>query len=276
MAAILVLKQTPSVTHLLATFAMDNMTKGELVLHLRSLGEEPPRGWTRMELRQRLADMAEQGEVAIETGKKAKTALQNAVVDLNRASQRKATLVAHVKETYGLKVGPNDTIAIIQKNCMNHLIRTIEAEDEDVMGFGKYAAKTYIHVLETDAQYCEWAKTTSREDSCSCYLRRFVTWMENRTTMEMEPKKKIVVVKKKGTKMSSGYTEEKPPPVTQPSTSMSSSSSSTAVVETAVAQLAQMVATLTEEVKTMKADRPDKTRKVPTKHDEEMPNQDRS
>ncbi|CAE7222926.1 unnamed protein product [Symbiodinium microadriaticum] len=275
-AAILVLKQTPSVTHLLATFAMDNMTKGELVLHLRSLGEEPPRGWTRMELRQRLADMAEQGEVAIETGKKAKTALQNAVVDLNRASQRKATLVAHVKETYGLKVGPNDTIAIIQKNCMNHLIRTIEAEDEDVMGFGKYAAKTYIHVLETDAQYCEWAKTTSREDSCSCYLRRFVTWMENRTTMEMEPKKKIVVVKKKGTKMSSGYTEEKPPPVTQPSTSMSSSSSSTAVVETAVAQLAQMVATLTEEVKTMKADRPDKTRKVPTKHDEEMPNQDRS
>ncbi|CAE7287306.1 unnamed protein product [Symbiodinium sp. CCMP2592] len=253
--------------------AMDKLTKPELILHLRALGETPPEEWTRLELRQRLSDLADQGEVAIETSKTMKTPLQNAVAELNRASSRKATLVNYVQETYGMKVGTNDTIAIIQKNCMSHMIRTIEGHDNDRMGFGKHSQKTYLEVLETDENYCQWAKQTATETGCSIYLQRFVTWMNNRATTEV--KKKLVIAKKKTSKMGEGYPEITPKakaitPKHQPSTTASASST-----DVAVAQLAQMVATLTEEVKSLKEGQPEKPRKV-TVRDQDMPNQDRS
>ncbi|CAE6969386.1 RE2 [Symbiodinium sp. CCMP2592] len=269
-AAILALKQAVLQDLPIFRAAMDKLTKPELILHLRALGETPPEEWTRLELRQRLSDLADQGEVAIETSKTMKTPLQNAVAELNRASSRKATLVNYVQETYGMKVGTNDTIAIIQKNCMSHMIRTIEGHDNDRMGFGKHSQKTYLEVLETDENYCQWAKQTATETGCSIYLQRFVTWMNNRATTEV--KKKLVIAKKKTSKMGEGYPEITPKakaitPKHQPSTTASASST-----DVAVAQLAQMVATLTEEVKSLKEGQPEKPRKV-TVRDQDMPNQ---
>ena len=90
---------------------MEKMSKAELVLHLRTYGEEPPKAWTKLELRQRLNDLAEQGEIAIETGKKAKTPLQAAVTELNRASHQKSDLVSFVERRLEMVVTPNKTVA---------------------------------------------------------------------------------------------------------------------------------------------------------------------
>ena len=86
---------------------MEKMSKAELVLHLRTYGEEPPKAWTKLELRQRLNDLAEQGEITIETGKKAKTPLQAAVTELNQASHKKSDLVKFVERRLEMVVTPN-------------------------------------------------------------------------------------------------------------------------------------------------------------------------
>ena len=266
---------------------MDKMSKAELTLHLRSVGEEPPKSWGRLELKQRLAEMAELGEVAIATPKKEKTPLQQATTELNRASVRKATLVEHVKENYGLKVGPNDTVAVIQRNCLNHLLTTIEPVDEDTMGFGKHSAKTYLEVMECDAQYAEWARVTAQEASCSVHLRRFVTWLDQRGSKEI--KKKVVVTPKKKS-VAGGY--KKPPttatssmssgstPVVAMASSMSSGSAPMASSTSSgsgnteamhmISQLAEMMGKISQQVQALEEDRMEKPRKIVAKPDQEM------
>ncbi|CAE7681801.1 RE2 [Symbiodinium sp. CCMP2456] len=251
----------------LACHNMDRMSKAELVLHLRSMGEEPPASWTRMELRQRLSDMADHGEVMITTAKKGKTALQTAVAELNRASRKKSELIEYAVKNHSVKVGSNDTIAIIQKNCMTLLIQTIEGEDDDLMGFGKHSERTYLQVLESDGQYCDWARTTAREGDCSIYLKRFVNWMEHRRPADT--KKKIIMAKKKTSKMGAGYPEPELAPTPKAKTMMTSSAASSS--EDAVLQLTEMVATLAAEVKSLKEDKGEKPRKMTARPDEEMP-----
>ena len=142
---------------------MEQMSKNDLVLHLKAYGEDPPRAWTKVELRQRLYDLAEQ-EKSLE-----------AVAAVNRASSKKANLVTFIQDNLKLTVNPNDTIAILQKKALTHLQETIPGTGEDTMGFGKYANKTYQQVYQDDPSYVQWCRTTAQEGPCSIYLDRFGT-----------------------------------------------------------------------------------------------------
>ena len=157
---------------------MEKLTKPELILHLRTYGEEPPKTWTKLELRQRLLDLADAGEITLDDGKRVKTPLQQAVTNLNRASSKKSELVKYVEERLGLMVTPNETIAAIQKKAMQNLLQNIEGSAEDAMGFGKFSSRTYADVAQNEPGYVTWARQTATEGDCSIYLRRFVEWVE--------------------------------------------------------------------------------------------------
>ena len=232
---------------------MEQMTKTDLVLHLRAYGEEPPRAWTKVELRQRLYDLEAAGEITIAKGGKQKTPYQEAVAKLNKASHRKAHLVSYVQENLNMTVGPNETIAMIQKRAMAQLMENIPGSGGDLMGYGKYADVTYEQVVKTDPQYVEWAKTTASEGPCSIYLDRFVNWVNTKTET---PKKEPLMVTKnpKAKAATSGKikVEHGPSPKPEKATESGSASSST---EKSVEILAKAVQELMHEVKEMKEER---------------------
>ena len=224
---------------------MEKMSKAELVLHLRTYGEEPPKAWTKLELRQRLNDLAEQGEITIETGKKAKTPLQAAVTELNRASHKKSDLVKFVERRLEMVVTPNETVAAIQKRAMQSILLTTEATGEDTMGFGKFASRTYADAAQTEVNYVTWCCQTAREGDCSVYLQRFVNWVEKEKPPLGENDRKKMVV----TRWSAG-TSSKP----MPSTSMDehATSSTTSLIKEltgTVAKLAREVQELTSKTR---------------------------
>ncbi|CAE7608833.1 unnamed protein product, partial [Symbiodinium pilosum] len=95
---------------------MNSMSKADMVLALRSFGEEPPSGWTKVDLMCRLGELSDLGEIEMKSGKAAKTPLQQAVSELNKASRKKSELVLHVEKNLGMLVSPNATIATIQKD----------------------------------------------------------------------------------------------------------------------------------------------------------------
>ena len=106
--------------------AMDKLSRADLVLTLRSYGENPPTGWTKVELCTRLQELADQGEIEPPRRGKQKTPLEEAVGALNKAASKKSVLQAHVA-AMGVKVNGNETIAILQQRAMQFLISTVEA-----------------------------------------------------------------------------------------------------------------------------------------------------
>ena len=96
----------------------------------------------------------------------------------------------------------------------------------DVMGFGKFASRTYHDVLSTEPKYVEWARQTEMEGDVSIYLK---------AKAKQSPKGKV---------MQKGYLTE-----TYEETPSASSTSSD------VATLAAVVAQLVQEVKTMKEEK---------------------
>ena len=238
---------------------MDRMSKTDLVLRLRSYGEEPPRAWTKVELRQRLHALADLGEVVLPKGGKQKAALQEAVTELNKASAKKAILVEHVRTDLGMTVTSNETMAVIQKRAMNFLFQTIAGEAEDLLYFGKYADQTFESVAMTDKSYCEWVKTTAKEESCSIHLYRFANWLEKTKVKDSKMSKEPPVKKE-------GPSQNRVTPL-MPSTPGSASSS----LDGAVGNLATMVSELMKEVKELKEEKATAMpRKVAAKLDETM------
>ena len=140
----------------------------------------------------------------------------------------------------------------------------MEPVGTDKVGFGKYANQSYMHVKIYDEQYCRWVVTTAKEGGCSMYLSRFANWLTNyseKTTKNAKPKVDMNEfvpkkdVKKKAEQPASRHSS---PELEEPS------SSSTGPTEAMMKQLMEAVATLTEEVKTLKGE---KTRKTATKPD---------
>ena len=246
------------------------MSKNDLVLHLKAYGEDPPRAWTKVELRQRLYDLAAAGEVQLVKGGKTKTPYLEAVAAVNRASSKKANLVNYIQDTLKLSVNPNDTIAILQKKALTHLQETIPGTGEDTMGFGKYANKTYQQVYQDDPSYVQWCRTTAQEGPCSIYLDRFVNWVSKIPENDRKIKGPMVVGPKSSKDM------PKDPKTTQDETKttekkgrpLDSASSSS---DQAVGHLAEMVKELMKEVKDLKEDRAmSAPRKMAAKSDETM------
>ena len=245
---------------------MDKLPRAALVLSLKGYGETPPEQWTKVELCARLQELAAAGEVEPPKTSKNKTPLEEAVAALNKAAGKKSVLQAHV-ESLGIKMTGNETIPILQQKAMAHLAGTVEPVGTDKVGFGKYANQSYMHVKIYDEQYCRWVVTTAKEGGCSMYLSRFANWLTNyseKTTKNAKPKVDMNEfvpkkdVKKKAEQPASRHSS---PELEEPS------SSSTGPTEAMMKQLMEAVATLTEEVKTLKEDRGEKTRKTATKPD---------
>ncbi|CAE7790042.1 RE1, partial [Symbiodinium sp. CCMP2456] len=250
---------------------MDKLSRPALVLSLKGYGETPPSNWTKVELCARLQELADKGEIIPPKKGKTKTPLEEAVAALNRAAAKKSTLQAHVTNM-GIKVTGNETMAILQQRAMQHLIATTDGTEEDKIGFGKYASQTYGHVRQYDEQYCRWAITTAQEGECSMYLSRFATWLQANpkpATPAYKPKVDMnKFVEKKEKPSGSGdrkATSEASSPELKEHANASAGTSEKMMME-----LMKAVASLTEEVQTLKNERGEKTRKVATKSDATM------
>ncbi|CAE7515047.1 unnamed protein product [Symbiodinium sp. CCMP2456] len=263
---------------------MDKMTCPQMVLSLRAYGEEPPKGWKKVQLLQRLKELEEQGEIAAPTTAKTKTPLELAVADLNRAGAKKSYLQKYVMEECGIKINGNETMHILTQRAMSHLLATVEPVGEEPMGFGKYANQSFQTVANNDPQYCSWALTTAAEGQCSQYLTRFATWMK----MEKEKKKvapkaraKVDLSQMMTKNKMGGYTTtgtEDPKPGTMkkevsmatPTEGRSPRTSGAAASQATIEQLAMAVQTLANEVKTLKEEKGEKPRKIHAKPDQDM------
>ena len=227
-----------------------------------------------MELCARLQELADQGEVKPPTKGKQRTPLEEAVESLNKAAAKKSELQAHVAGL-GVKVNANETMAILQQRAMQHLISSTEGAGEDKLGFGKYANQTYSHVQQYDDQYCRWVMTTAKEGGgCSMYLTRFATWLENNprskasTSMPKVGMNKFVEKKEKD--KSRGSQGKDPTSGTSSPELKEPATSSTGPSEKMLQELMEAVATLSEEVQTLKNERGEKPRKMAAKADEIM------
>ena len=254
---------------------MDKMTRPALVLSLKAYGETPPESWTKVELMGRLRELADSGEIDPPTAGKQKTPLETAVSELNRAAAKKSVLQAHV-QNMGVKITGNETIAGLQEKAMKYLVQSVDVVGKDKMGFGKYASQTYEHVKRTDSQYCQWVRTTAKEGGCSMYLSRFATWLESE---DRKPavlmKEKVDMNEYKDVKKTPGakIKEMKVPPASSTTSSpelKEESSASSGSMEQTVHQLTHMVATLTQEVQTLKSEKGEKPRKMVARADTEM------
>ena len=204
---------------------------------------------------EQIYDMIERGEAEAPSHKKSKTPLQLMIGEMNRMSQKKATLIKYAEEEHKLKVTPNDAINSIQRRLLNHFMSTVTPVGEDMMGFGKFSAMTYRHVLENEVKYVEWAKQTSQEGDCSPYLCRFVRWVndadfEDELVIPTPAKRESTKSKSPPTKK--GYPSKTP---SEPPSAAAASSSST---EQAVMQLANVVTALMKEVQDLKEEKPRK------------------
>ncbi|CAE7688746.1 RE1 [Symbiodinium sp. CCMP2592] len=155
---------------------MDRLTRDELTLHLRSLGETAPEGWTRMEIRQRITEIAE-ANPSLAATPSSKTDLEAMMVKLNRVSRKKSELQKFCLDELRIKYNDNDTIAQLQKKATAVILDITEPQAGDFLGFGKYSDKTYSEVYHLDSQYCQWVSTTAREGDCCARLARFDKWL---------------------------------------------------------------------------------------------------
>ncbi|CAE7557684.1 unnamed protein product, partial [Symbiodinium microadriaticum] len=254
--------------HMILLNAMDSMNKTDLVLHLRAYGEEPPEEWTKMELKQRIKDLMDRGEMpAIKTSKE-RTPLQVATGELNKASRKKADLIKYVANEYQIEATSNDTIGTMQRKAMVKILERTTPVGSDVMGFGKFASRTYHDVWSTEINYVEWARQTEMEGDVSIYLKRFIRWVKDYAEIEEINATRKVTPKAK-TKPSpkskvppKGYRAE-----THEETPSSSSTSPD------VAALTAVVAQLVQEVQSMKEEKGEKPRKLVAR-DTEMNHKD--
>ena len=153
------------------------MTRDQLRPALIQHGEEPPRTWTKLELRQRLAEVAEEG-IKFGSKKKERTTLGEKVKELNQAAKKKETLKQHLL-AQGLELTGNETSAVLQHMGLRHYMETIPPEGGDNVGFGKHSSSTYQELRDQDPGYCRWVKTTATEEKgADPRLQRLAKWLE--------------------------------------------------------------------------------------------------
>ena len=228
---------------------VSQMKKSELIEELRKQGETPPEKWGVVELRSRVLQIYE--ERGIPTKKNQRTDMREMVVQLNKASSRKNTLQQHCRDL-GIPVTGNETKPQLQKAAMIRIYEKSTPDPMDPVGFGKAAALTYAEI-RSDTQYCNWVRTTWKEDPQGCcpQLGRLAQWLiaEERKMFDSKDAE-ILPVK------TQGYHHDEPTPMVTPAptrvrvkqesaaSSAGSANSSTAVME--------MMGILTETVKELK------------------------
>ncbi|OLQ00874.1 Copia protein [Symbiodinium microadriaticum] len=236
---------------------MDRLSRPELILHLRALGEEAPEGWTKIEVQQRIAEIAE-ANPSLAATTTAKTDMQTWMSKLNKASRKKSELRTFCETDLGLMVGDCDTIAVMQKKATSKILEISEPQGCEPMGFGKHSQRTYSETYHYDRDYCEWVKTTHKEGDCCPRLARFARWLSTlEDTKVTPPLIHVPRPKARGTKVQAKTVTASPE---NPTTS-SSSSSQNAEPDARDQLLLQMAATikdLQEEMSQIRAERPRK------------------
>ncbi|CAE7246756.1 unnamed protein product, partial [Symbiodinium sp. CCMP2592] len=200
--------------------------------------QEPRRGatpeeWTKIELKQRIPDLIQTGEMVEIKNVKEKSPMPTAVTELSKHSRRKAELIQYVTNEYNIVPTSNDTIGTIQRKAMAAILNNTTPTGADQMGFGKFSARTYQSVLEEE--------------------------IIEKTRVMAKAKERLRATPKKGYAAAT------------PSAAPSGTAGSADVNLDAVANLTNLVAHLVQEVQTLKEERSEKPRKQFAK-DVDMPN----
>ena len=145
--------------------------------------EEAPEQWTKMELLTRVAEL--EGEMALEPKGRLLTPLQAMVVEINKASRKKAQLQEYMTVKMRATLTGNETIPVLKVKAMTLAYQLAEVSPQDLLGFGKHASLTYEEAVTQDPKYAQWARTISKEEETNPRLRRWVRWMEQMPDVDM-------------------------------------------------------------------------------------------
>lgn len=244
-----------SVTHIMA-----KPTKANYVEELRKLGEVAPKSWTTAEVQMRLSELKEELGLPPATKGKVRTPLRQMLIELNKAKAKKSNLQLHLNQVLKVPVTGNETIKDLMEKGLAAVYEAAPATEQDPMGFGTHAAKTYGEVFYQEKGYTQWAQKTSEEgpNDCSRRLSRFVTWtMAHQQTLEEKFDLEAITKPAKKPVQMEHMTGE----LNTSKSSASSSSETMDQMKEMMQQLMKTVGNLTEEVQTLKEEKPHKEHK---------------
>ena len=129
------------------------------MLHLKSVGEECPEGWSKLEAKRRITEI-DGANPAIEATPTTKTETEEMMVKLNRASRKTADLGKFCEGELNCTITDNDTTASMQTKGHDDL----EHDGASGHGLHEIRAPLAAHLLHLDAQYLDWAIATAIQD----------------------------------------------------------------------------------------------------------------
>ena len=176
---------------------MTDLTREELRLALRQVGEDPPMRWTKPELRLRLEQVT--GEDMSKKVKKEtveQSPYEELVKRMNAASRRKQDLIEFCHKELRMTNLDRMTIAMIQHAAMYKIYEMAPMHPSDLVGFGKHGRMTYRALRQQEPGYAKWVKETARNDEgknlSDPRLIRVARWLENEGDEEMIPATKKI------------------------------------------------------------------------------------
>ena len=159
--------------------AMMRMNKSQLQEAIRTRGEEPPREWSNVELRDRLTELMELNGESTSSSKK--TDLRQWIAELNKSSRKKELLKVFCEERLKLSLSGNETIPMLQKRATRKIYEISVASAMDPVGFGKWSTLTYGQLQREQPAYATWVQETLLEggETCDYRLSRLGNWLMN-------------------------------------------------------------------------------------------------
>ena len=187
--------------------SLNKMTKAVLLDHLRAHGEEPPEGWTVMELRARLSELDPSLTEPTSRGAH-KTELQKWVARINKARAKKSEMIELCTKELELTLSGNETVSTLERLALQRAHLLAEPMGGDTVGSGKHAALEYQDINRYQPKYREWIlKTDAEETGCDYRLRRLARWLRNNPVEadqgENKPRKLESEKKKSGSRVTS-------------------------------------------------------------------------
>ncbi|CAE7863997.1 unnamed protein product [Symbiodinium microadriaticum] len=240
---------------------MTEPTKDDLRTELALLGESAPTSWTKVELEQRLRELREQGHADSEgVAAKATTNMEKMLKDLRKASKLKSSLIKYCTDELNLQLTGNEVMATLIDKATKEIRRVCPAESQDYVGFGKHADERYLTLITNHPDYAVWVKTTFRENGeehVDPRLARLAKWLIDQ---ELKPAPKAM----RANPRDKGYMKMRVPGgrSTSPKTdsgSRSSADPTPAQTMKMMAQMAEALETVRQELAEVKGQRPRKT-----------------
>ena len=147
-----------------------SMSKKEMQEQLARHGETAPSGWTKIQLKSRLVELAaDQADVMTE---------REASKMINRC-KTKAMLQEKMDEfqlTYTAKMNSDH----LRSALLRYLMETqVPPHEENFMGFGKHSGWTYGETAIHAPSYSAWTvETATNEPECHWRLKRYALWYQ--------------------------------------------------------------------------------------------------